>query len=62
VSQRPLEDGDLDYAISKRDRKGVLELFPSLGYEANERFNLMQGDQLGRRADRFQLHRAHGGG
>ena len=37
--------GDLDYAISKRDRKGVLELFPSLGYEANERFNLMQGDR-----------------
>src|SRR5882672_9891568 len=37
--------GDLDYAISKRDRKGVLELFPSLGYAANERFNLMQGDR-----------------
>jgi hypothetical protein len=37
--------GDLDYAISKRDRKGVLELFPSLGYESNERFNLMQGDR-----------------
>src|SRR6202158_5421584 len=37
--------GDLDYAMSKRDRKGVLELFPSLGYEANERFNLMQGDR-----------------
>jgi len=37
--------GDLDYAISKRDRKGVLELFPALGYEANERFNLMQGDR-----------------
>jgi hypothetical protein len=37
--------GDLDYAIGKRDRKGVLELFPSLGYEANERFNLMQGDR-----------------
>jgi hypothetical protein len=37
--------GDLDYAISKRDRKGVLDLFPSLGYEANERFNLMQGDR-----------------
>jgi len=37
--------GDLDYAISKRDRRGVLELFPSLGYEANERFNLMQGDR-----------------
>jgi hypothetical protein len=37
--------GDLDYAISKRDRKGVLELFPALGYEANDRFNLMQGDR-----------------
>jgi hypothetical protein len=37
--------GDLDYAISKRDRKGVLDLFPSLGYETNERFNLMQGDR-----------------
>lgn len=37
--------GDLDYAMSKRDRKAVLELFPALGYEANERFNLMQGDR-----------------
>src|SRR6202158_3269912 len=37
--------GDLDFVMSKRDRKGVLELFPSLGYEANERFNLMQGDR-----------------
>jgi hypothetical protein len=37
--------GDLDYAIANRDRKGVLELFPALGYEANERFNLMQGDR-----------------
>jgi len=37
--------GDLDYAIAKKDRKAVLELFPSLGYEANERFNLMQGDR-----------------
>jgi len=37
--------GDLDYAIAKRDRKAVLDLFPSLGYEANERFNLMQGDR-----------------
>ena len=36
--------GDLDYAIAKRDRKSVLSLFPSLGYEANERFNLMNGD------------------
>jgi hypothetical protein len=37
--------GDLDYAISTRDRKVVLDLFPSLGYEANERFNLMNGDR-----------------
>ena len=36
--------GDLDYAISKKDRKAVLALFPSLGYEANDRFNLMNGD------------------
>ncbi len=36
--------GDLDYAIPKKDRKAVLALFPSLGYEANERFNLMNGD------------------
>src|SRR6266849_3643938 len=36
--------GDLDYAISKKHRKGVLALFPSLGYEANDRFNLMNGD------------------
>jgi hypothetical protein len=37
--------GDLDYAMSKRDRKAVLDFFPWLGYEANERFNLMQGDR-----------------
>lgn len=37
--------GDLDYAIPSRERKAVLELFPSLGYEANERFNVMQGDR-----------------
>src|SRR6202165_3244087 len=37
--------GDLDYAMRKRDRGGVLAFFPSLGYEANERFNLMQGDR-----------------
>ena len=37
--------GDLDYAMSKRDRRAVLDLFPALGYEANERFNLMQGDR-----------------
>jgi hypothetical protein len=36
--------GDLDYAMPKRDRKAALAFFPSLGYEANERFNLMQGD------------------
>ena len=37
--------GDLDYAIPKKDRKGALGMFPALGYEANERFNLMQGDR-----------------
>src|ERR1700694_3590570 len=37
--------GDLDYAMPKRDRKAALDFFPSLGYEANERFNLMQGDR-----------------
>ena len=37
--------GDLDYAIPKKDRKAVLALFPSLGYEPNERFNLMNGDR-----------------
>jgi hypothetical protein len=37
--------GDLDYAIPTRDRKRVLAFFPSLGYEANDRFNLMQGDR-----------------
>jgi hypothetical protein len=37
--------GDLDYAIPKKDRKAVLALFSALGYEANERFNLMNGDR-----------------
>src|SRR5438105_3145292 len=37
--------GDLDYAMTKRDRKAVLELFRELGYEANDRFNLMNGDR-----------------
>ena len=37
--------GDLDYAISKKDRKAVMDLFTDLGYEANERFNLMNGDR-----------------
>ena len=36
--------GDLDYAMPKRDRKAALTFFPGLGYEANERFNLMNGD------------------
>ncbi|MEP6752345.1 MAG: hypothetical protein ABI959_06330 [Candidatus Dormiibacterota bacterium] len=53
--------GDLDYAMPKRDRKAALALFPALGYEANERFNLMQGDrrlyffdnQNGRQVDVF---------
>jgi len=37
--------GDLDYAISKKDRKAVIALFKELGYDANERFNLMNGDR-----------------
>jgi hypothetical protein len=37
--------GDLDYAIAKKDRKAVIDLFKELGYEANERFNLMNGDR-----------------
>lgn len=37
--------GDLDYAISTKDRKAALAFFPDIGYEANERFNLMQGDR-----------------
>ncbi len=53
--------GDLDYAISKKDRKAVVELFRELGYEPNERFNLMNGDrrlyfydpQNGRQVDIF---------
>ena len=37
--------GDLDYVISGKDRKAALAFFPSVGYEANERFNIMQGDR-----------------
>ena len=37
--------GDLDYVITGKDRKAALAFFPSIGYEANERFNLMQGDR-----------------
>lgn len=37
--------GDLDYVISTKDRKAALAFFPALGYEANDRFNLMQGDR-----------------
>jgi hypothetical protein len=47
--------GDLDYAVSKKDRKGVMELFRELGYEANERFNLMNGDR------RLYFYDAHNG-
>jgi hypothetical protein len=47
--------GDLDYAMPSRDRKRVLAFFPSLGYEANERFNLMQGDR------RLYFYDAHNG-
>ena len=53
--------GDLDYVIPNKDRKAALVFFPALGYEANERFNLMQGDrrlyfydaQNGRQVDVF---------
>ena len=37
--------GDLDYVITTKDRKSALAFFPSIGYEANDRFNLMQGDR-----------------
>jgi hypothetical protein len=37
--------GDLDFATLSKQRKGVQELFPSLGYQAEDRFNLMQGDR-----------------
>ena len=37
--------GDLDYVIATRERKAALSFFPSLGYLANDRFNLMQGDR-----------------
>jgi hypothetical protein len=37
--------GDLDFATLSKQRKGVQELFPNLGYQAEERFNLMQGDR-----------------
>jgi hypothetical protein len=37
--------GDLDYVIASKDRKATLAFFPALGYEANDRFNLMQGDR-----------------
>lgn len=37
--------GDLDFAVSKKNRKAVMDLFKELGYEPNERFNLMNGDR-----------------
>jgi hypothetical protein len=37
--------GDLDYVISSKERKAALAFFPAIGYEANDRFNLMQGDR-----------------
>jgi len=37
--------GDLDYVISSKNRKAALAFFPGIGYEANDRFNLMQGDR-----------------
>lgn len=47
--------GDLDYAVPSRERKRVLGFFPALGYEPNERFNLMQGDR------RLYFYDAHHG-
>ena len=47
--------GDLDYAISKKDRKAVTDLFRELGYEPNERFNVMNGDR------RLYFYDAHNG-
>lgn len=37
--------GDLDYVIATKERKATLAFFPSIGYTANDRFNLMQGDR-----------------
>jgi hypothetical protein len=37
--------GDLDFATLSKQRRRVQELFPSLGYQPEERFNLMQGDR-----------------
>ena len=37
--------GDLDFAASSRQRKQVIAFFLALGYEANERFNALQGDR-----------------
>jgi hypothetical protein len=37
--------GDLDFAVSRRQRKAVQALFPTLGYQPNERFNALQGDR-----------------
>src|SRR5207248_2992002 len=37
--------GDLDYVIARKYRKAALPFFPSIGYEAIERFNLMQADR-----------------
>jgi len=36
---------DLDFAASSRQRKQLSALFGQLGYEANERFNALQGDR-----------------
>ena len=37
--------GDLDFATLSKQRRQVQELFPTLGYLAEERFNLMQGER-----------------
>jgi hypothetical protein len=47
AQQPPLKRkyGDLDFAASSRQRKELNALFTALGYEANERFNTLQGDR-----------------
>jgi len=47
ASRNPLRRkyGDLDFATLGKQRRQVQALFPSLGYQAAERFNVMQGDR-----------------
>jgi hypothetical protein len=39
------EIGDLDVAVASSDRRGVTAVFEAEGFEANRRFNAMQGDR-----------------